>query len=313
MVPLSAGEKIIKYQLFKGKIQKVTLNNKYQANLSAAKTKLTAELKKEFHKQCFIDNSSYMIWGWLISAVCLFVVTLLIYSASMTGNELFITLFSSCIFLIIVAAFMAALPVFSGLLIIIILATSYMELWDFLVTHQVWLFFTLFLLSLNLLFGYLLRSPSVFGRHIKDQIDGLKLYMKSAEENRLNVMNPPDKTIAYYEKLLPYAVALSLENQWANKFADVLKTENPSGDGNTRGNYQPNWYQSDTSNNISFSFSAATISRSLKSAVAASTKIPSASGSSSSSSYSSSSSSSSSSRSGGSSGGGGGGGGGGGW
>ena len=28
-----------------------------------------------------------------------------------------------------------------------------------------------------------------------------------------------DKTIAYYEMLLPYAVALGLENQWAEKFS----------------------------------------------------------------------------------------------
>ena len=35
-------------------------------------------------------------------------------------------------------------------------------------------------------------------------------------------MNPPDKTPELFERFLPYAVALDVENGWAKRFAGVL-------------------------------------------------------------------------------------------
>ena len=55
-----------------------------------------------------------------------------------------------------------------------------------------------------------------------DQIDGFKLYLGTAEEDRLEFLNPPDKTPELFERFLPYAIALDVENTWAKRFTGVL-------------------------------------------------------------------------------------------
>lgn len=46
--------------------------------------------------------------------------------------------------------------------------------------------------------------------------------LQSAEKERLNQLNPPEKTPELFEKFLPYALALDVEQEWCEKFADVL-------------------------------------------------------------------------------------------
>ncbi|HNM49472.1 MAG TPA: DUF2207 domain-containing protein, partial [Candidatus Obscuribacter sp.] len=75
---------------------------------------------------------------------------------------------------------------------------------------------------MNVLFFFLLRAPTLQGRKLLDEIEGFKLYMKTAEEDRLNMLNPPEKTPALFERYLPYALALDCENEWNAKFAAVL-------------------------------------------------------------------------------------------
>ena len=57
-----------------------------------------------------------------------------------------------------------------------------------------------------------------------DQIEGFRDYLGVAEEDRLNALNPPEKTPELFERFLPYAIALDVENKWANRFAGVLAT-----------------------------------------------------------------------------------------
>jgi hypothetical protein len=67
-----------------------------------------------------------------------------------------------------------------------------------------------------------LQAPSVEGRKIMDQIEGFREYLGVAEEDRLNALNPPEKTPELFERFLPYAIALDVENEWAERFAGVL-------------------------------------------------------------------------------------------
>lgn len=132
------------------------------------------------------------------------------------------------------------------------------------------------------------------GRKMEAQIKGLKMYLSTAEEHRLNMLYVPERTPELYEKMLPYAMALDLENRWGKKFVDVFQ----------KINYQPTWINN--SSHFSTSFGK-NISASLASSISSATYVAPSSSSSSGSSWSSGSSG------GGSSGGGGGGGGGRGW
>jgi len=67
-----------------------------------------------------------------------------------------------------------------------------------------------------------LKAPSREGQRIRDQIAGFREYLGVAEEDRLNALHPPKKTPELFEKFLPYAIALDVENEWGKKFAGVL-------------------------------------------------------------------------------------------
>ena len=60
------------------------------------------------------------------------------------------------------------------------------------------------------------------GRRIADQIEGFRHYLGVAERERLELLNPPKETAELFEKYLPYAIALDVENAWGRRFAGVL-------------------------------------------------------------------------------------------
>lgn len=75
---------------------------------------------------------------------------------------------------------------------------------------------------INVIFYQLLRAPTEMGQKLLDQIEGFRLYLSTAEEERLKVLHPPEKTPELFERYLPYALALDCENEWNAKFAAVL-------------------------------------------------------------------------------------------
>ena len=142
-------------------------------------------------------------------------------------------------------------------------------------------------------FASAMQRRSHAGVEMYEKVKGLELYMKTAEADRLKMLQSvdrpyaaPEKTYNLFEKLLPYAIALGVEKSWAKQFDGIF-------------NKAPDWYQGSAANNFSAVYFASSLSSNMSSF---------------SQSFSSQSGSSSSgSGGGGSSGGGGGGGGGGGW
>ena len=67
-----------------------------------------------------------------------------------------------------------------------------------------------------------MAAPTVEGRRVLDHIAGFKQYLSIAEGERLDRMTPPRDTPELFEMYLPYALALGVENHWADRFAPVL-------------------------------------------------------------------------------------------
>jgi uncharacterized membrane protein YgcG len=145
-------------------------------------------------------------------------------------------------------------------------------------------------------FYRLLKAPTLLGAKILDEIEGFRLYLNTAEKDRLEMLNPPQVTPAVFEKFLPYAIALDCENTWSKKFeaeaAAAGTVPHTSG-----GYYTPLWYSGGNYGNFGTGFATA-LGTSLAASAASAAVTP---------------GSSSGSGGGGFSGGGGGGGGGGGW
>jgi uncharacterized membrane protein YgcG len=145
-------------------------------------------------------------------------------------------------------------------------------------------------------FYHLLKAPTLAGAKILDQIEGFRLYLTTAEKDRMEALNPPQVTPEVFEKFLPYAIALDCENQWSKKFeAEAIAAGTVPR--TTGGYYAPIWYSGGSYNNFGTGFASA-LGASLAASAASAAVAP---------------GSSSGSGGGGFSGGGGGGGGGGGW
>src|SRR5690606_20195497 len=71
--------------------------------------------------------------------------------------------------------------------------------------------FTIVLITINIVFSSIIKAPSKLGRQIKDEIEGLKMYIDTAEKRQLDI-NEPTLTPERFERRLPYAMALRVED-----------------------------------------------------------------------------------------------------
>jgi len=138
-----------------------------------------------------------------------------------------------------------------------------------------------------------MSAPTRTGRQVMDRIAGFRQYLSITEEERLERMHPPEKTPELFERYLPHAIALKVENSWAARFQNVLTAAAAAGQ--TTG---MSWYSGNRDPWSDADGFADRVGSSLSSSIASASTAP---------------GSSSGSGGGGSSGGGGGGGGGGGW
>jgi hypothetical protein len=113
------------------------------------------------------------------------------------------------------------------------------------------------LVLISVVFSILMRAPTVQGRKVMDQIDGFKLYLETAEKNRLNIVGEPPMSVERFERILPYAIALGVEKPWSEHFEAEL-ARNAVGD--AREGYTPGFYSGGRN------FSAGNLSRAITTA-----------------------------------------------
>ncbi|WP_428408014.1 DUF2207 domain-containing protein [Hyphococcus sp.] len=87
-------------------------------------------------------------------------------------------------------------------------------------------------------FAYFIPAPTLRGQQIRTEIEGFRLYLKTAEKLQLNAVTPgsgapPPMSVERYEKFLPYAVALGVEEPWTRHFEKLIPEE--------AHNYHPRW------------------------------------------------------------------------
>lgn len=85
-------------------------------------------------------------------------------------------------------------------------------------------------------FNYLIYAPTEKGQESASQVKGFRMYLNTSEKKMLEYFTPPEKTPELFEKMLPFAIALGVENKWGKKFKQVLD------EAIERGSYAPVWY-----------------------------------------------------------------------
>ena len=85
---------------------------------------------------------------------------------------------------------------------------------------------------LIIIFLALMPRRSRYGVATHEQLKGLKLYIQTAEKDRINLMQSPNakyaknarepkRTVELFEKLLPFAIVFGVEKQWAKQFESL--------------------------------------------------------------------------------------------
>lgn len=305
----SEGDRELRKRLFPANKEGVALGigSDYEPRLADAVAGLTTQLQTQ-GKAWFSNNRGIWGWGmaWAIGA-CLLMVLICIRGEDDWGEGLIGLVFSLGFGVPSAIIFNWAWhqPSFGkqvgmGLMGLMFVWPAPLGLWVLseVASLPVVLLIGLYLL-LVMLFYYLLPAPSVEGRRLLDGLEGYRDYLQLAESDVLALAgNAPAMSIALYERHLPYAMALGVEDKWSARFSAALASGliDPA-----QRDYQPSWYHSRGQFSTPLAMSSA-LSAGLSSATALASSPP-----------SSSSSGGGGSSGGGSSGGGGGGGGGGGW
>lgn len=112
-----------------------------------------------------------------------------------------------------------------------------------------------FLLSsiLAIIFSSKVNLKAKKGSQSYCELEGLKMYIDTAEKHRIEFHNDPEKYRGVFETLLPYAIIFGLEKKWASEFKDIYKEP-------------PDWYQGNmnTFNSYYLANSISNIGRSVK-------------------------------------------------
>jgi uncharacterized membrane protein YgcG len=308
---LAHGEAAIAAKLFDG-TSSIAMKQDNHSEISASITALQNSLKNEYESNYFVTNLHWFFGGLAIMAVTAIATALLSEEAAAASFLLlWLAGWSAGTAFLLHRVFDAWRTVIYGPGSRILNGFGALFITAFATPFTGGLLVGLFMLSKSMsplagallalsgivayIFYHLLKAPTLAGAKIRDQIDGFRLFLNTAEKDRLEMLNPPNVTPALFEKFLPYAIALDCENSWSKKFEAEAAAAGQASGGSA---YTPIWYSGGSFNNFGAAGFAAGLGASLASSAASAATAP---------------GSSSGSGGGGFSGGGGGGGGGGGW
>ena len=301
------GEAAVASALFGDGTRSIILEQRNHRKLGKAIKSHKNALKRHYEKRYFFSNSGYLLPGILLSLGTLVLTILMIPTGEARELSAFLAVWLSGWTLGVVmllkraaSAWRSALggggyaqTLFPTLFALPFLGAEVGVLFAFGSQASVWVLIAIFaLVGINYGFYQWLKAPTLAGRRLMDRMEGFRLYLSVAEKDELRLRHPPQKTPELFERFLPYAMALEVEQQWGERFEGVLARAQADG------SYQrPGWYHGTRWNSSGLGSFGSAVGGALAGAVSASSQAP----------------GSSSGMGGGSSGGGGGGGGGGGW
>ena len=77
--------------------------------------------------------------------------------------------------------------------------------------------------AVNVLFFRLMKAPTALGREVLDDISGFRRFLATAEHERMKLADAPKMTSHLFAQHLPYALAMDIELDWSEQFADTLR------------------------------------------------------------------------------------------
>ncbi|WP_312929406.1 DUF2207 domain-containing protein [Agrobacterium cavarae] len=210
-------------------------------------------VEKEHRDRYFRSNDIYVLVGFLLSAV--FVIGTIYFSKHPDDIGAFLIVAYGCVKITSLVIWVRKLlhpraslkNKLGGIVLLSLLAYGIIAYGGYII-GAVWFEITHdpnsiglgaagLIVLINLLFFSLMGAPTPLGRKIMDEIEGLRLYLRVAEKDRMNMQGAPTMSPQHFETLLPYAVALNVEEPWTEAFERWFSKATEDSE-----NYVPGWY-----------------------------------------------------------------------
>ncbi|MBN1996438.1 DUF2207 domain-containing protein [candidate division KSB1 bacterium] len=246
---LSNDEKKVMKKLL-GDRSSIILKNTNHSSISSAIKGLKTSLFSRYHKRYFFSNKKYFGPGVILSILAAIASGFSPENLGAIFMVVWLSFWSIGVFFLLLqvgkawkAAITGDVASKGGALFLTLFSLPFIggEIFGLFMLSQLgsvmFLFIILCLIFLNIIFYKLLKAPTRAGRKVMDQIEGFKMYLNVAEKPRMDMLMPPTKSPDVFEKYLPFALALGVEQRWAEYFSDVISPA-----GKTDQSYQPSWY-----------------------------------------------------------------------
>ena len=175
-------------------------------------------LKDKYHKIIYKNNGSFLVPFYCAAPV------FIIFIFSQTNFEFF-NPFIILYILITLGSFFHRIwitvskKLLTGLIIIAILGVSFYQGIEIFV-------FTTYFVILFIMYAKLIGKYTNEGLRKKEYLKGMKMYIKTAEENQIRKFDNVKELIEYFNGILPFAVALGVKNEAIKLMKKTIKIYN---------------------------------------------------------------------------------------
>ena len=229
--PLDAPEQAA-LNLLVGPNDSLVMEQKNHSTFSASIKALGARFAESYDGKLFLRN-----YGWIGAAVVIFVAAFWLAAATVVlaegaGSQLLVLLSASGMAIGALIFHAAPKEQTSGRCLLHILALIFggagiafgLPLIPQALTTGNWLPLAIPLIGLPFVISsfFWMSAPTKEGRGVLDRIAGFKQYLSITERERLDRMQAPEDTLQLFERYLPYAIALGVENRWADRYTGLL-------------------------------------------------------------------------------------------
>ena len=203
---------------------------KNERSLYNASNKILKLFENEYKKKVYRDNSIFNV-AFIIGIVIVFIISTNANSGTegLADNnfEVAYLVMVGCVFGIILnRAFLVLKNIYGNdstflkvvkWLVVLFMSAIYGVL-NFIVIGIIMAMYTVY--------SKVIGRYTADGMRKKEYLDGMKMYIKTAEANQIMKFNDVDELVAYFKGILPYAVALGVKNEAIKLMKNTIKLYN---------------------------------------------------------------------------------------
>ncbi|BBM57927.1 hypothetical protein JMUB4039_1909 [Leptotrichia trevisanii] len=200
---------------------------KRERSLYDASNKILGLFEKEYKKKVYRDNSIFNI-AFIIGIIVVFMVS----STASSGTTGVSDSDFGVVSLIMIASFFGILlnMIFSIIKNIYGNNSTFLKVIKWItilfisVIYGVLNFIVIgIIMAMYTVYSKIIGKYTVDGMRKKEYLDGMKMYIKTAEANQIMKFNDVDELVAYFKGILPYAVALGVKNEAVKLMKNTIK------------------------------------------------------------------------------------------